>query len=213
MQWPRNPPSNRPLRPRTTICCRKPSAPVFTRIRPRTGFVSEFSLRGSGMWRPGNICPRFTDWHRCRPALGHAPTLTGLLVPFRVAGMIARRFLCCSLGVVSAFLAIISVLINCSASAQAPENRPSGWRRPSIIFILADDLGYGDLGCYGQTQIKTPNIDELAAEGMRFTDFYAGCTVCAPSRASLMTGRHTGHARIRGNGDVPLQAGDLTIAE
>jgi len=92
-------------------------------------------------------------------------------------------------------------------------NRPSGLRRPSIIFILADDLGYGDLGCYGQTQIKTPNIDKLAQEGMRFTDCYAGSTVCAPSRAALMTGKHTGHGRIRGNATIPLQSDDLTVTE
>ena len=72
-------------------------------------------------------------------------------------------------------------------------------RAPSIVFILADDLGYGDLGCYGQKQIQTPNLDRMAAEGMRFTQFYAGCTVCAPSRCSLMTGLHTGHCLIRGN--------------
>src|SRR5437764_1094395 len=71
--------------------------------------------------------------------------------------------------------------------------------KPNIIFILADDLGYGDLGCYGQTKIKTPNLDKLAASGIRFTSFYAGSTVCAPSRATLMTGYHTGHAGIRGN--------------
>ena len=75
-------------------------------------------------------------------------------------------------------------------------------RKPSIIFILADDLGYGDLGCYGQTKIKTPNLDKLAAEGMRFTSFYAGSTVCAPSRCALMTGLHTGHALIRGNANA-----------
>ena len=86
-------------------------------------------------------------------------------------------------------------------------------RKPSIIFILADDLGYGDLGCYGQTKIKTPNLDKLAAEGMRFTSFYAGSTVCAPSRCALMTGLNTGHARIRGNAAVPLQPQDLTVAE
>jgi arylsulfatase A-like enzyme len=86
-------------------------------------------------------------------------------------------------------------------------------RKPNIIFILADDLGYGELGCYGQTRIKTPNIDRLAREGMRFTQCYAGSTVCAPSRCVLMTGLHTGHARIRGNGTVPLRAQDLTIAE
>jgi len=84
---------------------------------------------------------------------------------------------------------------------------------PNIIFILADDLGYGDLGCYGQKKIKTPNIDKLAAGGMRFTDFYAGSTVCAPSRCCLMTGLHTGHARIRGNDTVPLRPDDTTVAE
>jgi len=71
--------------------------------------------------------------------------------------------------------------------------------RPNIIFIMADDLGYGDLGCYGQVKIKSPNIDQLAAEGLRFTQTYAGCTVCAPSRSVLMTGQHTGHTRVRGN--------------
>ena len=86
-------------------------------------------------------------------------------------------------------------------------------KKPNIVLILADDLGYGDLGCYGQKKIKTPNIDQLAAEGMRFTQHYAGSTVCAPSRAVLMTGLHTGHVRIRGNAAVPLQPEDLTVAE
>ncbi len=87
--------------------------------------------------------------------------------------------------------------------------------RPNVIFILADDLGYGDLGCYGQQKIKTPNIDRLAAEGMRFTQCYAGSTVCAPSRCALMTGKHTGHATIRGNGapEVPLTAAETTVAQ
>ncbi|MDR1672777.1 MAG: arylsulfatase [Bacteroidales bacterium] len=76
-------------------------------------------------------------------------------------------------------------------------------RRPNIIYILADDLGYGDLGCYGQQLIKTPNIDRLAKDGMRFTRFYAGCPVSAPSRSSLVTGLHTGHTPIRGNKGVP----------
>lgn len=98
--------------------------------------------------------------------------------------------------------------------------------RPNIIFILADDLGYGDLGCYGQTKIRTPHIDALAAHGTRFTDSYAGSTVCAPSRSVLMTGLHAGHTRIRGNsgeanipkhdgeaGRVPLYAEDVTVAQ
>lgn len=86
-------------------------------------------------------------------------------------------------------------------------------RKPNIIFVLADDLGYGDLGCYGQQRIQTPNIDRLAAEGMRFTDAYAGSTVCAPSRCCLMTGFHTGHALVRGNGNRPPLDDDITVAE
>jgi len=102
-------------------------------------------------------------------------------------------------------------------------------KQPNIIFIMADDLGYGDLGCYGQKHIRTPNIDRLAVEGMRFTDCYTGSTVCAPSRSVLMTGQHTGHTRVRNNMGkvggvlvtdngspqrrVPLEAEDITVAE
>jgi len=75
-------------------------------------------------------------------------------------------------------------------------------RRPNVVFILADDLGYGDLGCYGQKKIRTPNIDRIAAGGMRFTQFYSGNPVCAPSRCTLMTGCHSGHAQVRGNKQV-----------
>jgi arylsulfatase A-like enzyme len=85
--------------------------------------------------------------------------------------------------------------------------------RPNIVFILADDLGYGELGCYGQKEIRTPNIDRLAAEGLRFTDCYAGSTVCAPSRCALLTGQHTGHCRVRGNARVPLEPDDVTIGK
>ncbi len=88
---------------------------------------------------------------------------------------------------------------------------PAG--HPNIVFIMADDLGYGDLGCYGQKVIRTPRIDRLAAEGMRFTDCYAGSTVCAPSRCALMTGLHTGHCRVRSNARVPLEPQDVTVAE
>ncbi len=91
--------------------------------------------------------------------------------------------------------------------------RANGAKKPNIIFILADDLGYGDLGCYGQKKIKTPNLDRLAAQGLRFCQFYAGSTVCAPSRCSLMIGQHTGHCRIRGNARVPLRPEDVTVAE
>ncbi len=103
---------------------------------------------------------------------------------------------------------------NGATADRAQTNRPPAPRRPSILLILADDLGYGDLGCYGQTKIQTPNLDKLAAEGMRFTNFYAGSTVCAPSRAALMLGQHTGHLRIRGNApNASLQADDVTLAE
>ena len=85
--------------------------------------------------------------------------------------------------------------------------------RPNIIFILADDLGYGDLGCYGQQRIKTPNLDRLAAEGIRFTQAYSGATVCAPSRCCLMTGKHGGHATVRGNKrpEVGLRPDEATL--
>ena len=95
--------------------------------------------------------------------------------------------------------------------------------KPNIIFIMVDDLGYGDPGCYGQKEIKTPHIDRMATQGMRFTQCYAGSTVCAPTRCVLMTGKHTGHARIRGNSGflgpqrepflVPLLEEDVTVAE
>ena len=88
-------------------------------------------------------------------------------------------------------------------------------RKPNILFILADDLGYGDLGCYGQQRILTPNIDRLAAEGVKFTQAYAGSTVCAPSRCTLMSGKHTGHCATRGNRhpEIPLPMSDPSIAE
>jgi len=90
---------------------------------------------------------------------------------------------------------------------------------PNIIYILADDLGYGELGCYGQEKFTTPNLDQLAREGIRFTRHYSGSTVCAPSRSVLMTGLHTGHTFIRGNQEVrpegqwPLTASAVTLAE
>src|SRR6187401_3607855 len=104
---------------------------------------------------------------------------------------------------------VLSIVANTSALA--------GANKPNIIFILADDLGYGDVGCYGQKRIKTPNIDRMAAEGLRFTQGYAGATVCAPSRCVLMTGLHNGHGRVRGL-DPPYLKGlyledrDITVA-
>ncbi len=94
-----------------------------------------------------------------------------------------------------------------------PEEGPKGPRTPNIILIIADDLGYGDLGAYGQKLIKTPNLDRLAAEGMRFTDAYAGAPLDSASRAALMTGLHTGHTFIRGDLDVPLRSVDITVGQ
>lgn len=94
----------------------------------------------------------------------------------------------------------------------------SGQTKPNIIFIMADDLGYGDLSCYGQQKFSTPNLDRMAAEGMRFTNYYSGSTVCAPARSSLLTGLHTGHTPIRGNSEVqpegqrPMPADTRTFA-
>ncbi|MCH8042770.1 MAG: arylsulfatase [Planctomycetes bacterium] len=107
-------------------------------------------------------------------------------------------------------IALLSLLLFIPTASFAAEAKT---RKPNIIFIMADDLGYGDLGCYGQKQIKTPNIDRLAAEGMRFTNCYAGSTVCAPSRCVLMTGLHTGHCFIRGNGKDNLRPSDVTVAK
>lgn len=101
-----------------------------------------------------------------------------------------------------------------SRSAAAPSKAD----RPNIIYIMADDLGYGDLSCYGQQKFQTPHIDRLASEGMKFTQHYSGSTVCAPSRCSLMTGLHTGHCQIRGNqevkpeGQVPIDGSTVTIS-
>jgi arylsulfatase A len=91
--------------------------------------------------------------------------------------------------------------------------------RPNLIFILSDDLGRGDLGCYGQSKIKTPNLDRMAAQGIRFTQAYTGTSVCAPARCALMTGLHMGHAPIRANREIqpegqrPLPAGAFTVAK
>jgi len=101
------------------------------------------------------------------------------------------------------FFIIIFLVAGFAAAAQKNS-------RPNIIFILADDLGYGEIGCYGQQKIETPNIDKLAKNGLRFTQFYSGTAVCAPARASFLTGVHTGHVSVRGNksfqpeGQTPL---------
>src|SRR5262245_49525011 len=98
------------------------------------------------------------------------------------------------------------------ASSVGPFIVRSQQRPPNILFLLLDDLGIGDVGCYGQQKIRTPHIDKLATEGLRFTQAYAGGTVCAPSRCSLMTGLHNGHAAIRANaGTAPIASSDVTF--
>ena len=94
--------------------------------------------------------------------------------------------------------AAVLLLVAMTARAQQPAGSA-----PNILLIQADDLGYGDLSAYGQSRFQTPALDRLARDGMRFTQYYAGSTVCAPSRTALMTGLHTGHAWIRGNGGLP----------
>jgi arylsulfatase A-like enzyme len=111
---------------------------------------------------------------------------------------------------------VLPILVLGSCGESPPEPAPVPDRPPNIILILADDLGYGDLGSYGQAEIQTPELDRMAAEGVRFTDFYAGSTVCAPSRSVLMTGLHMGHTPVRGNADREIQTlapDDLTVAE
>ena len=117
-------------------------------------------------------------------------------------------------------LILIAVAVFWSIPTILAEENSKEPPRPNIVFILADDLGYGDLGCYGQQKIRTPNIDRLAAEGMRFTAMYAGSNVCAPSRCALMSGKHPGHGYIRNNrgglgaggeGQEPVPAGELKL--
>ncbi|HET8737888.1 MAG TPA: arylsulfatase [Pricia sp.] len=122
-------------------------------------------------------------------------------------------------------LLIISFSTSCNFSEKkgnentASQQATDSTAKPNIIYILADDLGYGDLSCYGQQKFNTPNIDSLAAQGMLFTQHYSGSTVCAPSRSALMTGMHTGHTVVRGNkeiqpeGQYPIPDGTYTLAE
>ncbi|MCG9972561.1 arylsulfatase [Christiangramia crocea] len=115
-------------------------------------------------------------------------------------------------------LALLFLSVACRA--QSDTNKKLAKKKPNIIYVMADDLGYGDLGVYGQEKIKTPNIDQMALEGIKFNRHYAGSTVCMPSRASLMTGFHMGHSTVRGNPrwtasgkPIDIRPGDVTVAE
>ncbi|MCF6358334.1 MAG: arylsulfatase, partial [Draconibacterium sp.] len=129
---------------------------------------------------------------------------------------------------------ILCLIVLVSVFTFSCETKEKPTTKPNIIYILADDLGYGELGCYGQTKIETPNIDQLAKEGMMFTQHYSGSAVCAPSRSVLLTGKHSGHSDIRNNsgwgsrgdvwnifamlkdstleGNLPMQDNTITIA-
>ena len=115
------------------------------------------------------------------------------------------------MGLAAASVPALSILPGCAGTDKIMQAKS---KKPNIIFIMADDLGYAHLGCYGQEIIKTPHIDHLAAEGMKFTQVYSGCTVCAPCRSVLMTGQHMGHTSVRKNsGGASLLAQDVTVAE
>jgi arylsulfatase A len=127
----------------------------------------------------------------------------------KLSGEMNRREFVRAIGLGAASLA----LPGCAGSTNPTAGGVSS-DRPNIIFIMADDLGYGHLGCYGQEEIRTPHLDRMAAEGTRFTQTYAGHCVCAPSRSVLMTGLHTGHTSVRVNGGgSPLLPEDITVAE
>lgn len=117
------------------------------------------------------------------------------------------------------FLALVALFASCDSTTSSNQESEDGKTKPNVIFVLADDLGYGDLSCYGQTKFATPNIDRLAKRGMVFTQHYSGSTVCAPSRSTLLTGMHTGHTPIRGNqevrpeGQYPLADSAMTLSE
>ena len=117
---------------------------------------------------------------------------------------------------VTVFAGLLIVLFCNNAKGQKTEKKNN---KPNVIYILADDMGYFELGCYGGKVIETPNIDRLAKGGIKFSNHYSGSNICAPSRGSLMTGKHTGHAWIRDNkplpfeGNVPIPTSEVTVAE
>lgn len=133
--------------------------------------------------------------------------MVSFLTALRIRFVAPRVFIRRVAGTVSVLLFTSNTPLEVKAQSAADASPPN------IVFILADDLGYGDLGCYGQKRIQTPNLDRLATQGTRFTQFYAGAPVCAPSRNVLMTGQHTGHTTVRGNAKVDLRADEVTVAD
>jgi arylsulfatase A-like enzyme len=144
------------------------------------------------------------------------------LIPPRPLRLCARFLLPARQRLRHCVSALLAVSFLCGSAAVICGGESDAGQPPNIVLIMADDLGYAELGCYGQQRIKTPNIDRLAAEGMRFTQYYTGSAVCAPARCTLMTGMHGGHAYVRDNaevgswdsyrGQLPLPAGTVTLA-
>lgn len=180
-------------------------------IVPAAGASRSNPLRAETSGRSDEDCPLFplnSYWS------SYAITVTPPQRRFRMDRV--RNIAACILwmpALLSLDLAATRPPLRAADSKSDHTHSPDAKRPPNIVFILADDLGYGDLGCYGQSRIATPRIDRLAAEGARFTQFYAGSTVCAPSRCVLMTGLHTGHCIVRGNARLDLRPEDLTVAE
>ena len=106
------------------------------------------------------------------------------------------------IAIAAATAGVVALVTNQAVAAESKSGKKGDKQRPNVVFILLDDAGYGDFGCYGQTKIETPNIDALAERGVRFTDMYAGAPVSAPSRCTLLTGLHSGHAQIRSNDEM-----------
>ncbi|QDV22532.1 arylsulfatase [Aureliella helgolandensis] len=115
-----------------------------------------------------------------------------------------------AVGMAWGLLLLTTSLVNAQV---VPSQTTDASATPNLIYIMVDDLGYGDLGCFGQTEIKTPNLDRMASEGMKLTSYYAGCTVCRPSRLSLWTGKHMGHTPIDSNAAYVFRPEDVTVAE
>jgi arylsulfatase A-like enzyme len=123
--------------------------------------------------------------------------------------------------IVSGIFGLCLILLFSACNSKSAESKQVEKKtiKPNIVYILADDMGYGDLSCYGQEKYQTPNLDKMAADGLKFTQHYSGSTVCAPSRSSLLTGEHTGHTPVRGNlevkpeGQHPMPDSSVTIAE
>jgi len=178
--------------------------------RHSTSFVAPTSIHGelplSGTPAESKVSFRICGL-RGLPGIGNGRKASVQTVPLVSGGRISMSFL------VGTF--VLYCLLPCLGVAQEHSSQD----KPNFIFILADDLGWGELGCYGQEKIRTPNLDRLAAEGIRFTQFYAGSPVCAPSRCVLLTGKHSGHAYIRNNsevkpeGQLPIPDEEVTLAE